>query len=472
MPKSDTKRCPRCTLVLPLDAFSVHRAHSSGRSSVCRACDRARKGYGDAAVIAAVAAGGETLAAFGDGLERTCAEALVAAGSVEAAAAKVQLTPSALRAHLSELRRKAARRGWSPGDDMAKVVPEGFSVKGVSSYYRVAPDGQRELAGQWVKSKAEHDHQIAALLDGLSHLADAWRGKAAPVARPKTNDRDLLAIYPIGDAHVGMHSWGAETGINHDLATAERDLCAAVDHLVALAPPAEQALVVSVGDFFHADNRASTTTNGTPVDSDARWPKVVAVGLRVMRRTIDQALTKHKRVTVICEMGNHDWHTSIVLATALSQFYEREPRVTIDTSPAKFHWYRFGLNLIGVTHGDTVKLQDLVGVMACDRAEDWGATRHRYWLTGHIHHDTVKELQGCTVESFRTLAPSDAWHKSKGYRSGRDMKLLIHHREHGQIKRYTVGIAQLIASMPRSASGNAKRHRGTVGDKAKYVTRT
>lgn len=319
------------------------------------------------------------------------------------------------------------------------AIPTGHIVKGVSSLL----DGQGKLIAQWVKTKDGSGDPVAMLLEAMKDI-DCWSGKSEPspwLARPV--DDDLMCIYPMGDPHIGMFAWGAETGANHDVKIAERDLYTAVDHLVQLAPHAKRALIVSVGDFFHADNRGNTTTGGTPVDSDGRWPKVLAAGIRLMRRVIDRALEKHEQVTVICEIGNHDWHTSIVLATCLAQFYEREPRVTIDTSPAKFHWYRFGANLIGTTHGDTVKLDELGGVMACDRPHDWGETKHRYWLTGHIHHTTVKELKGCIVESFRTLAPADAWHRGQGYRSGQEMTCLVMDKQDGVINRHTVGIAQI-----------------------------
>ncbi len=130
----------------------------------------------------------------------------------------------------------------------------------------------------------------------------------------------------------------------------------------------------------------------------------------------------------------------------MQQFYEREPRVTIDISPAKFHWYRFGKVLIGSTHTDTVKKKDLGGVMACDRAKDWGETLHRYFYTGHVHHDSAIELPGVLVESFRTLAARDAWHGAAGYRSGQDMKVDILHREFGRICRHVVGIHQLTSN--------------------------
>ena len=59
-----------------------------------------------------------------------------------------------------------------------------------------------------------------------------------------------------------------------------------------------------------------------------------------------------------------------------------------------FQYFTFGKNLIGVTHGDTAKMPDLGSIMATDRPREWGDSIHRYWLTGHVHHDQVKEYRG------------------------------------------------------------------------------
>ena len=81
--------------------------------------------------------------------------------------------------------------------------------------------------------------------------------------------------------------------------------------------------------------------------------------------------------------------------------------------------------------------------MACDRAKDWGETEHRFIYHGHIHHSSISEHPGVLVESFRTLAAKDAWHSSSGYRSGRDMKCIIHHKEYGEISRHTCNVAMI-----------------------------
>ncbi|MGG4646026.1 hypothetical protein [Pseudomonas aeruginosa] len=80
----------------------------------------------------------------------------------------------------------------------------------------------------------------------------------------------------------------------------------------------------------------------------------------------------------------------------------------------------------------------LPGVMATDRAKDWGETIHRYWYTGHIHHESKKEFPGCVVESFNTLAPADSYAHSGGYRARQNMKCVVLHKEHGEVARHTV----------------------------------
>ena len=81
--------------------------------------------------------------------------------------------------------------------------------------------------------------------------------------------------------------------------------------------------------------------------------------------------------------------------------------------------------------------------MATDKPKEWGESMYRYWLLGHIHSDVQREYQGVRVESFRTLAARDAWAASMGYRSGRDMKAIILHRQFGEVARHLVSVDML-----------------------------
>jgi hypothetical protein len=373
--------------------------------------------------------------------QRAALDAVLRYGSIVAAAEAIGMTPERLRAHLAEADRRASAAGWSPQHDMTHPVPAGYHVRGVSTLY--GPDGS--VKGQWVKSAKDREAQVALLLDAVQEIAEPFKGRSELPPEPSHADEDLLAVYPMGDPHLGMYAWAEECGESFDLETAERNLVAAVDRLASLAPPAALGLVINLGDFFHTDSKENRTLkSGNVLDVDARWAKILAVGIRTMRRCIDRALERHRRVRVVNEIGNHDSHSAVVLSLCLASYYENNPRVEVDTSPSPFHWLRFGRCLIGVTHGDGAKLAELPGIMASDRAKDWGETSHRYWYTGHIHHDTLKEFPGCTIESFRTLAPRDAWHHGAGYRAGRDMKLDVIHADHGKIVRHVVGIEQVV----------------------------
>lgn len=141
-----------------------------------------------------------------------------------------------------------------------------------------------------------------------------------------------------------------------------------------------------------------------------------------MRYCVAKMLQKHGKVKVFITPGNHNPDSAGWMAMVMEAFYENDARVEIETSPSKFFYQRFHNNLIGITHGDKLKLPELPSIMAHDRPEDWGQTEHRMWWTGHIHHTKHQEYRGCTVEAFNTLAAGDAWHAASGYRAKRQMQ--------------------------------------------------
>lgn len=335
----------------------------------------------------------------------------------------------------------AARAGYSPEHQMTRTVPDGFAVSGVSTYY----DKDGNVRGQWVKSREDRERMLQILVDQFGEIAREFP-KAEKTTPPKETMGALMACYPIGDAHIGMRSWGEETGADFDLAIAERNQCAAMEMLVEGAPAAEQALIVNLGDFLHYDSlEAKTPRSGHFLDADGRYAKVVRVALKVIRQCITSALRKHKRVKVINAVGNHDETGALWLSVALAAIYEREPRVEVVQSPALFTYVEHGACLVGVHHGHTCKAEKLPGVMAADQPEAWGRTRHRYWWLGHVHHQSVKEFPGVVCETFNTLAPNDAYAASGGWRSREQMQCIVLHKEHGEVARYTVNPRMLYA---------------------------
>jgi hypothetical protein len=368
-------------------------------------------------------------------------EAIALHGSNQKAAAALNVNRRTIDQAMVTLKATAASRGHSPSHDMTRIVPPGFTVKGVSTYYNA--DGKP--SGQWVKSSATAAAQESALVEFADSLANGVKGLAQPTPAPLHCRTELLCVYPIGDPHFGLRVWAQEGGGNFDLEEAERITCSAIDRLIMSAPNAQTAILLNLGDHFHADNQANTTTAGTVVDVDGRWSKIQQIGLRAMVYGIKRLLEKHEKVVFRINRGNHDKHASYALALMIDCYFHNEPRVVVDLSPAAVWYYQFGKVLIGSTHGDTIKGPAMMGVMATDKPELWGLTKHRMWLVGHIHHVDLKEYPGGTVEYFRTLAVGDAWHHGQGYRSGRDMRLIVVHKEYGEIERHRCDVGMLEA---------------------------
>lgn len=333
----------------------------------------------------------------------------------------------------------AAARGHAPQHDMTRVAPAGFLVKGTSTLY----DRKGGIAAQWVKTRLD-PQKFEEMMTAMAESMAATLPRVDTISGPEFFNEDTMAVYPLGDPHIGVLCWAMETGQDWDLRIAERSYLAAFDRIVSAAPSCKEAVIVNLGDYFHADNLENVTTrSGHHLDVDGRYAKMIDIGVIIVRRMIERALAHHESVRVINAIGNHDDTGAMWLSVCLKNTYENNPRVTIDVNPTPFHYVKFGKTFLGVHHGHTCKLDRLPGVMAADRPKEWGDSEFRYWLTGHIHHDSKKEFGGCTVESFRTLAAKDAYANAGGYRALQDIKCLVMHKEHGEIERHTVNLSMI-----------------------------
>lgn len=329
---------------------------------------------------------------------------------------------------------KSRLAGREPEDTVQ--LPDPKRITKMSTLY----DQQGKVTQQWVSEKPEDVQREALWLAFAEKLADDIK-PAKPIAKPKGfSHMDLLAVYPVGDHHVGMLAWDQETGgENYDLKVAEQILRDASRRLIDTCPPCEQALIAFLGDFHHYDSYAAVTpAHKNLLDADGRFPKMVETGVRIVRHVIMAALERHRHVTVIFEGGNHDPATAAFMRILLACLYENEPRVTVDKSPMGCHYFEWRKVLIGTHHGDKIKGEKLPGIMAHDRPEAWGRTAHRVWLTGHVHHESLKSFPGCKVETLEVLPPLDAYAAGAGYRGGRSMKAIVYHGEHGEVERHTV----------------------------------
>lgn len=329
---------------------------------------------------------------------------------------------------------QAARRGLY--EKTQEPLPPGFSIKGTSALYK---DGEKVL--EWVKTKSEPSTED--VVESLKEIFDNYKGFAKLPPKPKSTDQNLATVYNISDHHLGLYAWAAETGEDYDLAIGEKLLRDSMSQLVATSPSSHTAVVLNLGDFFHADtNENRTARSGNALDVDTRYAKVLQIGVQLTVDCIELALQKHSKVIYRALPGNHDPHTALALSVAIAAFFAKNPRVHVDCDPSKFFWWSFGKVFIGATHGDMVKPDKMPGVMASMKPREWGDAKYRYAYFGHVHHQSKGggEQHGVIWETFQTLSPKDAWNAASGYTSGRSMVAITHHKERGEICRHTVSV--------------------------------
>ena len=311
------------------------------------------------------------------------------------------------------------REGIKAGLDQSIVhpAPQGHTVKGVSTLY--GPNGS--IISQWVKTKAG-ELDLEQIADAIGSALEEYRGTFVPQVSPATTDDDSLSIYPLIDWHVGLLAWAEETGENYDLAIARDVILNSMARLIAATPPSKQCVVLGLGDLLHFDGYEPTTARSKNfLDADGRYPKVLKTAVQMVIATIDMALRRHDTVLVRILAGNHDDQSAVAVGLALSLYYDGHARVTVDDSPSRFWWLRFGKVLLGATHGDKAKMRDLPLVMAHDRPHDWAASTYRRMFTGHLHNERKIEEGGVIVTCMRTPVAKDAFHSFERYRAGRSV---------------------------------------------------
>ncbi len=154
-----------------------------------------------------------------------------------------------------------------------------------------------------------------------------------------------------------------------------------VGQLVAQSRPSRTAVVLGLGDYFHANDATAQTPRSRHVlDVDGRWPRTLKAGVHMAMDIIALAASRHERVLARFLPGNHDPDASVALTVALAVAYAGHDRVAVDETPSAIWYHRHGRVLLGATHGHTMRPDRMAMLLASDRPEDWGATRWRHFF--------------------------------------------------------------------------------------------
>ena len=260
-----------------------------------------------------------------------------------------------------------------------------------------------------------------------------------PIPHSPNADSDLLTIYPIADAHIGMRAIKEESGDDYDPEIASTRIRSAMDELVAASPNSEKAIILDVGDLTHADDTNYVTPRSKhSLDMGATQYESINLAIEVLAAAIFAALRKHSEVLVRILRGNHNENSYIAVMFALHERFRENPRVTIEKTPADFFVHQFGKCMFAAHHGDKAKADRLVLHMAHEWSDVWGSTKWRYYFTGHLHHAKLQDVGGVQVEQLKAVTNKDKYAATHGYVSAPQMQAITYHKERGERARNKV----------------------------------
>lgn len=360
--------------------------------------------------------------------QKTVLEAVMLHGSATLADAALGLCKGTASETYINVQRKAAKRGFAPEHDFVRTVPDGYIAKGVSTYYN--KDG--DATGHWVKASIDAARQQEIFKAAVDAMASDLP-RLTPIVAPEQFNADLMTLYTLTDAHIGMLAWHREGGADWDLSIAEAVIVGCFEMIIKSSPDSETAVLNQLGDLLHYDGlSAITPTSGHILDADGRFTKMVEVAVRVLRRIINMLLAKHRMVHVILAEGNHDMASSVWLRTMFKALYENEPRITVDDSALPYYAYEFGDVMLAFHHSHLKKFSAMREIIPAMFAEMWGRTKKRYCHTGNYHHAKEEEHAGLKVFQHPTLAARDAYASRGAWFSDREVCSITYHRKFGQ----------------------------------------
>jgi len=249
----------------------------------------------------------------------------------------------------------------------------------------------------------------------------------------------LLVIDP-ADIHIGKLCQVLESGEEYNVEIAFNRVLEGLEGLLSKVSPfaIDEILLLIGNDILHVDNAKRTTTSGTPQDTDGMWYSNFIRAKQLYIKIIDRLIPLAKKLSIKHNPSNHDFTHGFFLADTIQSWYSKVDSIEFEVSIAHRKYLAYGKNLIGSTHGDGAKTAELPILMAQEASQHWHYCIHRYFYEHHIHHKRSKEYGSVTVESVRSPSGTDGWHHRNGYQhAAKAIEAFLHHKEHGQIAKFT-----------------------------------
>lgn len=325
------------------------------------------------------------------------------------------------------VRHRVRRLRTNVGREMAE---NGIDPSTVSKYWYRGKNMTFE-----VTTGVDLDSFREKLIDDLKREAP----KSKPIKYSVKKDPHLFILDP-ADIHFGKLGMTEEVLDEYNLDIAKERVINGCNELLHRAANfnLDRVLLVLGNDILHVDNAKQSTTSGTLMDCSSTFWNAYRVAKNCCVTIINE-LKKHAPVDVLFCPSNHDFVSGFMLLDSIASWFHHDKNVSFDCRMIHRKYYQYGQNLIGLTHGDGAKENDLPQLMA-NESKLWDSTKFRYFYCHHIHSmkkvkwQSGKDYIGVAVEYLRSCSGTDRWHFSNGYVGvPKAVEGFIHHPDKGQV---------------------------------------
>lgn len=280
----------------------------------------------------------------------------------------------------------------------------------------------------WLKSKREVKDLEQIRQDFIEDMK-----KLSPKVEPKKYEPaidkapNMLQIN-IFDLHFGKLAWKEETGASYDVEIATKLFNDCIDTFIedTKGIHIDKILLPIGSDMLNSDTHFpyNSTTRGTAQDENLHWQLTFRLCRQMLVDNINK-LSAVAPVDVLVVRGNHDEARSFHLGDSLEGWFNNNPNVNINNGPSPRKYYKYHNILIGLTHGNSERINDLPLILAQECPVEWGMTKYREFHLGHYHfsksanYNPAYEQNGVMIRHMSSLSANDSWTHSKGYVGGK-----------------------------------------------------
>lgn len=313
---------------------------------------------------------------------------------------------------------------------------KGIDIENVSHFWYKGKHINGDSISAFIKNQ-ETQNIVSFLNDNLLSSIKTLNVPNLPKITQKNDKKGVYLELNMYDCHFGKQDFLTEQGTKETLQRFKESITHFVDF--TLHNYKVERIYLSVGnDLFNVDNKALTTTKGTPQDNDLSFEKMFLTVQKLIIETIS-FLATISDVDCIMVRGNHDYMSVFMLGQVLEAYFHNNDSVKIENCLGRTARL-IGNTCVGFAHGEN-DIKKSPAIIFKEFPEISYRAKFHEWHCGHWHTQktVIDEKIGIVTRYFSSLSVNDRWHYQEGYVGNRiSASALIHSLNDGVISTQTI----------------------------------